>query len=228
MNISDYQLYRARNISKERWSESSPTTKTFPIENLIEGLNSECEFHIREDSRVLPKAAVFGDMLWWVKINKFPVARFAKRKLLLIYTFVKGSKYVLMWKQSMKIKVNHSQKDFHLIFLDYLMSDAWTKIKGSSSSLNKSTDIVMEGIKRLVTEENEFESRVKPKTTQFFVFFWTYWNLMQETISKIAQLIRLLPLEALVWNLYKWNQLFTWGAFKKLGLRNLRRTRQNT
>ena len=29
-------------------------------------------------------------------------------------------------------------------------------------------DNVMEGIKRLVTEENEFESRVKPKTTQFF------------------------------------------------------------
>ena len=54
-------------------------------------------------------------------------------------------------------------------------------------------DNVMEGIKRLVTEENEFESRVKPKTAQFFVFFWTYWNLMQEKISKNAQLIRLLP-----------------------------------
>ena len=93
----------------------------------------------------------------------------------------------------MKIRVNHSQKDFHLIFLDYLMSDAWTKNKGSSSSLNNSMDNVMEGIKHLVTEENEFESRVKPKTTQFFVFFWTYWNLMQGTISKIAQLIRLLP-----------------------------------
>ena len=97
-----------------------------------------------------------------------------------------------MWKKSKKIKVNHSQKDFHLIFLDYLMSDAWTKIKASSSSLNISMDNVMEGIKRLVTEENDFESRVRPKTTQFFVFFWTYWNLMQETISKIAQLIRLL------------------------------------
>ena len=193
MNISDYQLYRARNILKERWIESSPTTKTFPIENLIEGLNSECEFHIREDSRILTDAAVFGDMLWWIKINKVSVARFAKRKLLLIYSFVEGSKSVLMWKKCMKIKVNPSKKDFHLNFLDYLNSDAWTKIKGSSSSLNKSTDIVMEGIKRLVTEENEFESRVKPKTTQFFVFFWTYWKMMQETKSKIAQLIRLLP-----------------------------------
>ena len=116
MNISDYQLYRARNILKERWIESSPTTKTFLIENLIEGLNSECEFHIREDSRVLTEAAVFGDMLWWVKINRFPVASFAKRKLLLIYTFVKGSKSVPMWKKSMKIKVNPSKKDFHLNF----------------------------------------------------------------------------------------------------------------
>ena len=98
-----------------------------------------------------------------------------------------------MWKMSMKIKVNPSKKEFHLNFLDYLMSDAWTKIKGSSSSLNNSMDNVMEGIKRLVTEENEFQSRVKPKTTQFFVFFWTYWNLMQQTISKIAQLIRHLP-----------------------------------
>ena len=132
-------------------------------------------------------------MLWWVKINNFSVARFAKRKLLLIYTFMEGSKSVLMWKKSMKIKVKPSKKDFHLNFLDYVNSDAWTKIRGSSSSLNKSMDNVMEGIKRLVTEENEFESRVKPKTTQFFAFFWTYWNLMQEAISKIAQLIRLLP-----------------------------------
>ena len=117
MNFPDYQLHRARNILNESLIESSSTRETFLIENMIEEPQSECEFHFREDSRVITKAAVLGDLLWWIKVRKISVARFAKRKLLLFYTFMEGSKIVLRGKKTVKIlKVIFSKKTFVGVF----------------------------------------------------------------------------------------------------------------